>query len=587
MALVTVFHPVGMAAGQPAGVVARASDWLRARFLRLDRRLGRLHQQDHGVGVPAVASIPWSTGMAQAGAPAASSSPKGGHDATETGHPPAFDLLIRLGDTAPSVVDAAARHARFGAIGLDFSLAASPDRGALGLRECRDGADQCGIVLYARIEGHEEPWVIRRGWYQTHWNWSHTQAKLRAAGLRMIKDAVERCCRWVQRLPAGESSSLRGAALASVVWPAVPDPHADDHRVRQLLPRLDASRNATPSWSMLLGYGGRCVERMAQKALNAWRGRPYLWQLGCLRRAADPLALDFSQVQVLGNPGKRFQADPFLVAPDQPDGKPVVFCEEWEPSRRKGHIAALELDVPASWSDPGCQCREPVQMKHLGTVIQTEHHLSFPFHFKWQGEHYLCPESMTTGCITAWRARQYPLSWEPAVVLMKNVAAVDTMIFESGGRWWMLTNLDRTGSTMVPPSRDFHSELHLFYADSPLSTQWTPHPMNPLRIDSHGGRNAGIEASGHGLFRYGQIQGFDCYGRGIAVYRIEELSTTRYREVLVRVVEPEQLTEIQGLHGLHTLHQAGELAVVDLLYRGALRQAGADRRSGGSNATAG
>ncbi|MDO4681775.1 MAG: hypothetical protein Q4B17_03180 [Lautropia sp.] len=317
---------------------------------------------------------------------------------------------------------------------------------------------------------------------------------------------------------------------------------------------------------MMFAYLVRSLQRLGRKTWDARRGRSYTWQLG-FTYAGNPAAVDFSKVRPAGTPGRRFQADPFLVPALSPDQRPVVFVEEWSPRRKRGHISALELTTLSRSLGQGPE----VRLKHLGKVIQTEHHLSFPFHFLWEGQHYLCPESAGSGCITVWCAEDYPTRWTPAATLMRDVSAVDTMLFEANGRWWMLTNLDRTAGTLVAATRDFHSELHLFHADNPLSAHWTPHPMNPLRIDSYGGRNAGLSVSAEGIFRYGQIQTFDCYGHGMAIYRITALSPTEYREELVRVVSPGLLKGLSGVRGLHTFNQAGGLAVVDLLHRGGLR----------------
>lgn len=389
-------------------------------------------------------------------------------------------------------------------------------------------------------------------------------------------------------------------ALGRRVWPAGPQAAHHNGRGHPAAAGLTPGRLGPVPLPRLLAYLWRTAGRLWRKAVDNHQGRPYTWQLGFLP-AGDPGAPDLAQVRPAGAPGKRFQADPVLVMPEEPGARPLVFIEEWSPRRRRGHISVLEVEtgaegeaatgVAAAGAPVGGQAPagadagaapaaggawllkpgQAVRLRHLGKVIQTAHHLSFPFHFRWRGEHYLCPEASASGRITVWRARHFPLAWEPVATLMDNVLAVDTMLFEAHGRWWMLTNLDRTAGTLVAATRDFHSELHLFHADNPLSSDWTPHPMNPVRIDSYGGRNAGLVVTDEGIFRYGQMQAFDCYGHGIAVYRITELSTTRYAEMLVRVLSPGMLKGVTGLHGLHTFGQAGGLAVVDLLHRGGLR----------------
>lgn len=475
---------------------------------------------------------------------------------------PAFDLLIRAGARAPGMVQALASRARFGAIGFDFSLSAPPDEGGLGFHETLAGEDHAGLVLYAESPVLASPWVIRRGWFQPHWSVVRTRGLLMAAAGRMMKDAVLACVAWHQG-PAGaadDAPALAGQALMEAVWPKPVQSAHDGSRVLSRQPRLDPGRVRPVPVLSVLGYLFRTGQRILSKALDGRRGRGYTWQLGFLR-PGRPGEQDFSQVVPAVAPGRRFQADPCLVMPAAPGQKPVVFIEEWAPRRRRGHISALEV------ADVG---ESVVRLRHLGKVIRTEHHLSFPYHFRWGGHDYLVPECMGSGRITVWRARKFPFDWMPVATLMDNVCAVDTLLFEAKGRWWMLTNLDRTGSTLVQPSRDFHSELHLFHADNPLSSDWTPHPMNPVRIDSRGGRNAGLVIREGEIFRYGQIQAFDCYGRGMAIYRITALSPSCYGEELVQEILPGDLGGLSGVHGLHSLSQAGDLAVIDLLHRGGL-----------------
>jgi hypothetical protein len=91
-------------------------------------------------------------------------------------------------------------------------------------------------------------------------------------------------------------------------------------------------------------------------------------------------------------------------------------------------------------------------------------------------------------------------------LLMSGVNAVDTLIFERNGKWWMLTTLDSADTG------DCYSQLYLFHADSPASDRWTSHPKNPIIIDPDCGRNAGLLRDGERVFRVAQGQGFRQYG---------------------------------------------------------------------------
>jgi hypothetical protein len=68
----------------------------------------------------------------------------------------------------------------------------------------------------------------------------------------------------------------------------------------------------------------------------------------------------------------------------------------------------------------------------------------------------MCPEARGSKGIRIYRCRRCPLAWELVKVVLNDVSAVDTMLFERDGKWWMLTNID-------PAEVDEHcSELYVF-----------------------------------------------------------------------------------------------------------------------------
>jgi hypothetical protein len=187
-------------------------------------------------------------------------------------------------------------------------------------------------------------------------------------------------------------------------------------------------------------------------------------------------------------------------------------------------------------------------------VLAEPFHLSFPYLFEFDGTIYMCPECHASRQIRLYRSIEFPYKWEFAKAIMTDVSASDTMVFQEGERWWMLTNLERTGRG------DFRSELHLFSAASPLSESWVPHPANPVKIDPLGGRNAGLLRDGDKLYRAGQVQGFDRYGVSIRLFEICSLSLEDYRERLVAEIHPGFR---EGLLGTHHLSSTGSVTVVD------------------------
>jgi hypothetical protein len=143
----------------------------------------------------------------------------------------------------------------------------------------------------------------------------------------------------------------------------------------------------------------------------------------------------------------------------------------------------------------------------------------------------MCPECSEAREIKVYCCVEFPRKWELVKIVISDVCAVDTMMFERNGKWWMLTNIDD------PKTDDYSAELHLFYADSPIEGNWKPHPQNPIKMDCEGGRNAGLIIEKDRIFRVGQRQSFDQYGKGMSIR--------------------------DGLLGTHHLSSIGEITAID------------------------
>jgi len=159
-------------------------------------------------------------------------------------------------------------------------------------------------------------------------------------------------------------------------------------------------------------------------------------------------------------PQGRFLADPFVVTRN---GRACVFAEEFVFESSKGHIAAFEL------SDGGA--------RPLGIALEESFHLSFPYLFEFNGTLFMCPETRATKDIRIYECTEFPLSWKLAGIAMNNVVAADTLIFPKHGLWWLLTGISWTEPHDC-------SELHLFWARTPLEGKWVPHahPHRPADV---------------------------------------------------------------------------------------------------------
>jgi hypothetical protein len=274
---------------------------------------------------------------------------------------------------------------------------------------------------------------------------------------------------------------------------------------------------------------------LSLKTLQKLRGFDFRWHVGFVFTGWKEA--QFWKSGVIKNTPGRYLADPFVITRD---GVDFCFVEDYDERAKRARIAVYEL--------------APNGARYVGIAIEERFHLSYPYLFEYQHNLYMCPETSEQREIRIYKCITFPLRWQLQSVIMKDVAAVDTILFEHDDKWWMLTNVD--------PARwdDYSLELHLFWAQSPLEQSWNSHPLNPLIIDAARGRNGGMVWDGNRLFRIAQGQGFGMYGKRALVNEIVVLNETDYREECIGTISP---TFRRGISGTHHLHSNGRVTVFD------------------------
>ena len=247
-------------------------------------------------------------------------------------------------------------------------------------------------------------------------------------------------------------------------------------------------------------FGAKNIHRIFQKNQK--------WKIGFYK--TDTLPLEVRMSNQIESPNSLFYADPFLYL-----YKNETFCfyESFDFKSGKGHIECLKIKGDST--------------EKLGTVLKEDFHLSFPFIFEWDGRLFMCPETHEVNQIRLYENINFPDEWEMRSVLIDNISAVDSILFEHSGYWWLMTNQDNTDLG------DFSSELYLYYSDSPLSDNWMPHESNPIKVDSYGGRNGGVIIENGKILRIGQCQIFGHYGASFRIYEICKISPFEYEEIEV------------------------------------------------------
>lgn len=418
------------------------------------------------------------------------------------------DLVLALGEVA--------HPQQLAALAPDGLLMINPPVGrrhaARSLADVLDQLDRLPFRIVRLRPGAVEFEVLTSSAIPNGRNFVANRANLQRRAHMQLQRVLER---W--NLERRKSPRRMQTEPATTPWPAPPAPTLSN-QARYLMHRFGASLSAR---------------------VDAQLGRDDLWRVGVLR--GHWRGLGRKRFMTLPNPAANLLADPFVI---HRNGRDYCFAEALDFRRPRGYIVVYEIGIRSA--------------RLLGTALAEDFHLSFPYLFEYQGRLFMCPESHQSGQIRVYESTHFPLGWRLHSVLMQGVSAADSMLFEARGRWWLLTNIDSTGIS------DHCSELHLFWADSPLSNNWTPHPMNPLVTDPEFGRNGGLLREGQKLYRVSQRQGYESYGKGTAVHEIVRIDTEHYQETRVADIGAGLIT---GADGTHHLHSNGRLTVFDFRRR--------------------
>jgi hypothetical protein len=273
----------------------------------------------------------------------------------------------------------------------------------------------------------------------------------------------------------------------------------------------------------VLLFGGLASAFVYQK-----RGIPFVtekeqWTIG-IYEGESPL--DFPASQQRRNPvltaqdvtdvPAKFVADPFLM---EEDSTWYLFFEVYNLNTEQGDLAVATSTDTKRW-----------QYQQL--ILDEPFHLSYPYVFKWQGEHYLIPESFEANSIRLYRAVNFPTDWEFVTALVEGIERVDPSIVYYAERWWLFAAaLD-------------NATLHLYHADD-LFGPWEEHPQSPIVSDNpHIARPSGrITFYEDRLFRYTMDVNPDFGTHQVIALEITEMTPTTYAEQLAR---PEAIIRASG-----------------------------------------
>jgi hypothetical protein len=191
-----------------------------------------------------------------------------------------------------------------------------------------------------------------------------------------------------------------------------------------------------------------------------------------------------------------------------------MFFEAFNRRTERGEIALATSDDGQRWT-------------YRQIVLAEPFHLSYPYVFEWEDEHFLVPESRRAGEVRLYRAEPFPTRWELLAVILERSPFADPSLFRHDDRWWLFAE---TAPVVGDASDRYAGTLRLFQA-ADLTGPWLEHACSPI-VDGDPSRSrpAGrVLTLGETIVRFSQ----DCariYGESVSAFEITELTPTTYQE---------------------------------------------------------
>ncbi len=281
----------------------------------------------------------------------------------------------------------------------------------------------------------------------------------------------------------------------------------------------------TPNDTTPLGYFLRHTAQKVAGRIAPARQRIAHWRIAT-RPVAGPFRpdgdADSGGFTILPDDGQRYYADPILWDEGE---RTFLLMEEFPYDTG---IACL------AWTELGPDGRALFTPRRM---LEKSTHLSYPFLFRHEGEIFMLPENVAAGALTLYRARRFPDQWEEHSVLIPGRALHDATLIEKDGRWWLLANEERGGSSW--------DTLVIFSGPSPFGP-FEPHAVDPMLVDSRLARSAGpVIRDGDRLIRPVQ----NClggYGRFLRFTEITQLDDHGFAQREIGRLLPQDGRDIGG-----------------------------------------
>ena len=228
------------------------------------------------------------------------------------------------------------------------------------------------------------------------------------------------------------------------------------------------------------------------------------------------------------NPKNRWFADPFVIKKGKNN---YIFFEDFSLKKEKGSISCIKVN-------------QHNKMEYFKEIIKENFHLSFPFIFKYNQNHFMVPESCENNSLRLYKCIKFPNKWIFYKKIIKNINCVDPVIFKWENNWILLTSKHK--------NELFYNKLYSYTSRNPLSDNWKPLILGPVIESDILGRNAGlIQEPKKKIYRISQANMPGNYGDYIKVNKILKVSKNKYHEKKIKNIFPFSKKNIRGIHTLN------------------------------------
>ena len=292
---------------------------------------------------------------------------------------------------------------------------------------------------------------------------------------------------------------------------------------------LDKNRNIIES---KINYM-KLVYFIFKKIINRLYKKEYTWSIYFkLNKSKNYLKnFNFKKIIKITNIPGKYLADPFLF---KNNDRNYLFAEEYDIKSKIGCIVAYQLSLYS-----GTYIR-------LGKILSEKFHLSFPYIFRDKEKIYMIPETSENNDIRLYECIKFPYDWKLKKILIKNIKAVDTIVFKKNNFWWLIT------ATANGKSNQF-IKFNVFYSyNGFLGNKWIEMKNSNSYLNEEKSRNGGFIKYKDSIFRVNQKSSFNNYGNKIQINQIVNIDTNDYREKIKKNISVKNLgaSNIRGIHHL-------------------------------------